>query len=100
MESNALSDPARLAQAVRGLAHDAHAALTHSGSAEALRGLIRRIDVVSLAVNDDGAGSLGAWLRSLRREVRLALAATRRLPRPQRAGRPTRAHANQCCGVG
>ena len=46
MEINTLSDPARFARAIRGLAHDAHRTLTHSPSPAALRKLSRRIEVL------------------------------------------------------
>ena len=41
-----LSDPARFAQAIRGLAYDAHRTLRHSPSPAALRKLSRRIDAL------------------------------------------------------
>ena len=72
MEINTLSDPARFAQAIRDLAQDAHQTLTHSPSAAALRGLSRRIEVLSSALGDRRGGPLGTWLDNLGREVRSA----------------------------
>jgi hypothetical protein len=72
LEINTLSDPARFAQAVRGVARDAHQMLTHSPSAAALRGLSRRIDVLSAVLGDRREGPLGTWLDNLGREVRSA----------------------------
>ena len=66
--------PTRLAQAIRGLAHDAHWTLTHSPSPAALRELSRRIEVLRSALGDRRSGSLGTWLVNLGREVRLAAA--------------------------
>ena len=67
-----LSDPARFAQAIRGLAHDAHRTLRHSPSPAALRGLSRRIDALAAALGDRRDGPLGTWLDNLGREVRSA----------------------------
>ena len=64
MEINTLSDPARFAQAIRGLARDAHQTLTHSPSAAALRGLSRRIELLASALGDRRGGPLGTWLDS------------------------------------
>ena len=72
MEIDTLSDPARFAQAIRGLARDAHETLTHSPSPAALRGLSRRIDVLASALGDRRGGPLGTWLDNLGREVRSA----------------------------
>jgi len=72
MEVDMLSDPARFAQAVRGLAQDAHRALRRSSSPATLRGLSRRIDTLVAALGDRRRGGLGAWLDNLGREVRLA----------------------------
>lgn len=72
MEINTLSDPTRFAQAIRGLARDAHRTLTHSPSAAALRGLSRRIELLASALDDRRGGPLGTWLDSLGREVRSA----------------------------
>jgi hypothetical protein len=71
MEINTLSDPARFARAIRGLARDAHRTLTHSPSAAALRRLSRRIELLSSAIGDR-RGPLGTWLDNLGREVRSA----------------------------
>jgi hypothetical protein len=72
MEISTLSDPARFARAIRDLARDAHRTLTHSPSAASLRRLSRRIDVLAAVLGDRRGGPLGAWLDSLRREVRAA----------------------------
>jgi hypothetical protein len=72
MEINTLSDPARFAQAIRGLVRDAHETLTHAPSAAALRGLSRRIDVLAAVLGDRRGGPLGTWLDNLGREVRSA----------------------------
>ena len=72
MDVNTLSDPARFAQAIRGLARDAHRTLRHEPSPAALRGLSRRIERLSSALGDRRGGPLGTWLESLRREVRSA----------------------------
>jgi hypothetical protein len=72
MEIHALSDPARFARAIRGLSRDAHRTLTHSPSAAALRGLSRRIELLSCALGDRSDGPLGTWLDNLGREVRSA----------------------------
>ena len=69
-----LSDPARFAQAIRGLARDAHLTLTHSPSPAALRRLSRRIELVSCALGDRRRGPVGTWLDNLGREVRSAAA--------------------------
>jgi hypothetical protein len=70
MEINTLSDPARVAEAIRGLAHDAHRTLTQSPSRAALRNLSRRIERLSVALGDRREGTLGTWLDNLGREVR------------------------------
>jgi hypothetical protein len=72
MKVNTLSDPARLAQAIRGLARDAHRTMTHAPSAAALRGLSRRIELLASALGDRRGGPLGTWLDGLGREVRSA----------------------------
>ena len=72
MEINTLSDPTRFAQAIRGLARDAHRTLTHSPSAAGLRRLSRRIKLLTSALGDGRGGPLGTWLDSLGREVRSA----------------------------
>jgi hypothetical protein len=82
MEINTLSDPARLAQAIRGLARDAHRTLTHSPSAVALRGLSRRIELLGPALGDRRRGPLGTWLDNLGREVRSAAVHRARSSRP------------------
>jgi hypothetical protein len=69
---DSLSDSARFAQAIRGLAYDAHRTLTHSPSPAALRKLTRRIEVLSSVLGDRRIGPLGAWLDNLGREVRSA----------------------------
>ena len=71
-KEDSLSDPARFAQAVRGLAHDAHRTLTHSPSPAALRQLSRRIELLGSALGDRRGGPLGSWLDNLGREVRSA----------------------------
>lgn len=71
-KENTLSDPARFAQAIRGLAHDAHRTLTHSPSPAALRKLSRRIEILSSTLGDRRVGPLGTWLDNLGREVRSA----------------------------
>jgi hypothetical protein len=72
MDINTLSDPARFAHAIRGLARDAHRTLTHTPSPAALRGLSRRIERLSSALGDRRRGPIGMWLESLGREVRSA----------------------------
>jgi hypothetical protein len=72
VEIDTLSDPARFARAIRGLARDAHETLTHSPSPATFRGLTRRIDVLGVALGDRRGGPVGTWLDSLRREVRSA----------------------------
>jgi hypothetical protein len=72
MEMNTLSDPARFAQAIRGLARDAHQTLRHSPSAAALRRLSRRIELLAAALGDRREGPVGTWLDNLGREVRSA----------------------------
>ncbi len=71
MEITTLSDPAQFAQAIRGLARDAHETLTHP-SAATLRKLFRRIELLTFALDDRRTGPVGAWLDSLGREVRSA----------------------------
>jgi len=73
MEISTLSDPAQFAQAIRGIARDAHRTLTHSPSAAALRGLSRRIELMAVALDDCRAGPLGTWLDSLGRDERRAI---------------------------
>jgi hypothetical protein len=70
MEIDTLSDPARFAQAIRDLARDSHRTLTHSPSPAALRGLYRRIELVSSALGDRRGGPVETWLDNLGREVR------------------------------
>jgi hypothetical protein len=78
MNVHTLSDPAQLAQAIRGLARDAHQTLTHHcPSATALRGLSRRIERLGSALGDRRTGPLGSWLDSLGREVQSAAAVHR-----------------------
>jgi hypothetical protein len=72
MEINTLSDPARFAQAIRGLAQDAHRTLTRTSSPAALRRLSRRIERLSSALGDRRGSPVGAWLDNLGREVRSA----------------------------
>ena len=72
METTTLSDPARFAQAIRGLARDAYETLRHSPSASALRELSRRIDVLMGVLGDRRGSPVGTWLDNLGREVRSA----------------------------
>ena len=72
MEVDTLSDPARFAQAIRGLAHDAHRTLKHSPSPAALRKLTRRIEALASVLGDRRGDPLRAWLDNLGREVRSA----------------------------
>ena len=72
METNTLSDPARFAQAIRGLARDAYETLRHSPSASALRELSRRIDVLIGDLGDRRGSPVETWLDNLGREVRSA----------------------------
>jgi hypothetical protein len=81
MEVNTLSDPTRFAQAVRDLARDAHWTLRRSPSPAALRGLTRRIELLSSALGDRRGGPLGTWLDNLGREVRSAVGGARLLDR-------------------
>ena len=67
-----LSDPARLAQAIRSLSHHAHRTLKHSPSPAALLKLSRRIELLESALGDRRGGTLGTWLDNLGREVRSA----------------------------
>jgi hypothetical protein len=67
MEVCTLSDPARFARAIRGLAREAHETMRHSPSPSALRGLSRRIDALAAALGDRRGGPLGTWLDSLGR---------------------------------
>jgi len=73
MEINTLSDPALFAQAIRGLARDAHRTLTHSPSPAALRTLSRRIELHLSALGDRRGGPVGTWLDGLGREVQSAV---------------------------
>src|SRR4051794_25219940 len=70
MDTNTLSDPARLAQAVRSLAQEAHRTLKHAPTPAALRRLSRRVARLSSALGDRRDTPLGAWLASVGREVR------------------------------
>ena len=72
MDINRLSDSARFARAIRGLARDAHRTLTHAPSPAALQGLSRRIERLSSALGDRRGGPIGSWLESLAREVQSA----------------------------
>jgi hypothetical protein len=72
MEVNTLSDPARFAQAIRGLAYDAHRTLKHSPSPAVLRRLTRRIEVLAAVLGDRRGDPLKAWLDNVGREVRSA----------------------------
>jgi hypothetical protein len=72
MGIHTLSDPAPFAQAVRGLARDAHRTLKHSPSPAALKRLSRRIELLGSALGDRRGGPLGTWLENLGREVRSA----------------------------
>jgi hypothetical protein len=72
MEINMPSDPAQFAQAIRGLALDAHHTLGHTPSAAALRRLSRRIELLASVLGDRRGGPHGTWLDSLGREVRAA----------------------------
>jgi hypothetical protein len=72
MDTSMLSDPARFARAVRGLARDAHRTMRDEPSSAALRGLSRRIERLSSALGDRRRGPIGSWLDSLGREVRSA----------------------------
>jgi hypothetical protein len=72
MTVNTLSDPARFARDIRGLARDAHRTLTDSPSPAALRGLSRRIEALASTLGDRREGPLGTWLDNLGREVRSA----------------------------
>jgi|ThiBio_1000_plan_1041568.scaffolds.fasta_scaffold01168_14 hypothetical protein len=82
MELDTLSDPAEFAQAIRGLARDAHRTLRYSPSAAALRGLSRRIDALATVLGDRRGGPVGTWLENLGREVRFAVVHPARLSRP------------------
>src|SRR4051794_25825251 len=72
MEIHTLSDPTRFAEAIRGLARDAHRTLKHAPSATSLGGLSRRIELLESALGDRRRGPVGTWLDSLGREVRSA----------------------------
>ncbi len=72
MDIDTLSDPTRLARAIRALARDAHHTLTCSPSAAALWQLSERIEFVAATLDDRREGPLGNWLESLDREVRAA----------------------------
>jgi hypothetical protein len=82
MEVNTLSDPARFARAIRGLAYEARRTLRHSPSPAALRKLSRCIDLLGAALGDRREGPLGTWLGNLGREVRSAAVNRAPLPRP------------------
>ncbi len=82
MEINTLSDPALFAQAIRGLARDAHRTLTHSPSPAALQRLSRRIELLAAALGDRPGSPVKTWLDNLGREVRSAAV--------HRAGAPRR----------
>jgi hypothetical protein len=79
---DSLSDPARFAEVIRGLAYDAHRTLTHSPSRAALRRLSRRIEFLGSALGDRRGGPVGTWLDSLGREVRSAAIHQAGSPRP------------------
>ena len=81
-KEDTLSDPARFAQAIRGLAYDAHRTLTHSPSPAALRRLARRIESCRLPSGTAAAARSGAWLDNLGREVRSAAAHRTEASRP------------------
>ena len=72
MEINTLSDPALFAQAIRGLARDAHRTLTHSSSPAALQRFSRRIELLAAALGDRPGSPVKTWLDNLGREVRSA----------------------------
>lgn len=72
MEINTLSDPAHFAQAIRGIAHEAHQTMTHTPSPGDLCGLSRRIELLASTLGDRRGGPLGTWLDNLGREVRSA----------------------------
>ncbi len=72
METTALSNPPLFAQAIRGLARDAHRTLRRSPSPAALRELSRRIELLASALGDRRGGPLGIWVDNLGREVRSA----------------------------
>ena len=82
MEVNSLSDPARFAQAIRALAHDAHRTLRNSPSAAALCGLSRRVDTLAATLGDRPVSPLGSWLENLGRELRSAAVHRAGSPRP------------------
>jgi hypothetical protein len=93
MEVNTLSDPARFARAIRGLAYGAHRTLRHAPSPAALQKLSRRIDLLGSALGDRREGPLGTWLGNLGREVRAESAAA---SAPQIASLAGHAHACLC----
>jgi hypothetical protein len=72
MKLDTLSDPARFAEAIRGLARDAHQTLTHAPSPAALRRLSGRIALLASALGERRGGPIGTWLDNLAREVRSA----------------------------
>jgi hypothetical protein len=72
MKNASLSDPARFAQAIRDLAHDAHRTLKNSPSPAALRELARRVEHLSSVLGDRQGDPLKAWLDNAGREVRSA----------------------------
>lgn len=71
---NTLSDPVRFAQALRGLAADAHRELrlAKTPSPAVLRDLTRRINRLSCALGDRREGPLATWLDNVARQVRSA----------------------------
>ena len=68
---DALSNPARFAEAIRALAQDANE-LRHSPSAAARWRVSRRIELLASALGDRREGPVGTWLDNLGREVRCA----------------------------
>jgi hypothetical protein len=82
MKNHALSDPARFAEAIRGVAYEAHRTLKHSPSPAAVRRLTRRIELLSSTLGDRRGGPLGAWLDSLGRELRSPAVRRAGSPRP------------------
>jgi hypothetical protein len=72
MDINTMSDPARFAGAIRGLAYEAHRTLAQSPSPADLRRLTRCIEHLGTALGDRRGGPVATWLDSLAREVRSA----------------------------